>query len=168
VARILKVQQPAIEALGRSLAEQPAAELTERAGMALPERIAPDRREAVAAEIRADVKKYLDEAVPLVQGRAVRLGPTTVGTLLEEKFSEDELRQLAAMLESPIYARFQQLSGQMQTTLGEKVLAETRGAIEPKVLALEQSIAKRLGVSAPARGNAPAAPARAPARPASR
>jgi hypothetical protein len=168
VARILKVQQPAIEALGRNLAEQPAAELTERAGMALPERVAPERREAVAAEIRGDVKKYLDEAVPLVQGRAVKLAPTTIGSLLEEKFTEDELRQVVAIVESPAYSKFQQLSGQMQTTLGEKLLAETRAAVEPKVLALEQSIARRLGITPQARGSAPAAPARAPARPASR
>jgi hypothetical protein len=168
VARILKVQQPAIEALGRNLAEQPAAELTERAGMALPERVTPDRREAVAAEIRADVKKYLDEAVPLVQGRAVRLAPTTVGTVLEDKFSEEELRQVVAIVESPAYTKFQQLSGQMQSTLSEKLLAETRTAVEPKVLALEQSIAKRLGITLPARGAAPAGQARPPARPASR
>jgi hypothetical protein len=168
VARILKVQQPAIEALGRSLAEQPAADLTERAGLALSERVAAERREAVATEIRGDVKRYLDDAVPLVQGRAVKLAPTTIGTLLEEKFSEEELRQVATILESPAYGKFQQLSGQMQTTLTEKLLAETRAAVEPKVLALEQSIAKRLGITAPARGTGPAAPAKPPARPASR
>lgn len=171
VAKILKVQQPAVEALARSLAEQPAAELTERAGMALPERVPPERREAVAAEIRADVKKYLDEAVPLVQGRAVKLAPSTVGALIEETFSEEELRQLVAIVESPTYTRFQQLSGQMQASLGEKLLADTRAAVEPKVLALEQSIARRLGISTAPRGPAAAPsapPARAPARPAPR
>jgi len=171
VAKILKVQQPAIESLARNLAEQPAAELTERAGAALPERVPPERREAVAAEIKADVKRYLDEAVPLVQTRAVQLAPTTIGTLLQEKFTEEELRQVVAIIESPTYTKFQQLSGQMQNTLGEKLLAETRGAVEPKVLALEQSIGRRLGVTSPPRGAAPAAPAaaaRPPAKPASR
>ena len=165
IAKILKVQQPGIEALARSLAEQPAAELTDRAGMALADRVPPDRRETVAAEIKADVKKYLDEAVPLVQGRAVSLAPTTIGTLLEQKFTEDELRQVVAIVESPTYVKFQQMSGDMQNVLGEKLLAETRSTVEPKVLALEQSIARRLGITVNSQARPPAQ-SPAPARPA--
>lgn len=170
VARILKLQQTGIESMARSLAEQPAAELMERAGAALPARVAADKREAVAKEIQADVKKYVDEAVPLVQRRAVALAPGTIGALLEEKFSEDELRQIVAIVESPTYTKFQQLGGDMQKVLAEKLVNDTRPTIEPKVKALEQTVARRLGVTPPAAA-APgtAAPAaRAPARGASR
>ena len=166
VARLLKLQQPGIEAMARGLAEQPAAELLERAGAALPARVAADKREAVAKEIEADIRKYVDEAVPLVQGRAVKLAPSTIGALLEEKFNEDELRQIVAIVESPTYLRFQQLGGDMQKALAEKLVADTRATIEPKVKAVEQTVARRLGVTQPAAGAAPAA--RPPARPASR
>lgn len=150
VARILKVQQPAIESLGRAMAERPAVALMQRAGAALPERVAADKREAVGKEIQADVKKYLDEAVPLVTSRAVKLAPVTVGTFLEEKFTEDELKQIAAFLESPAVNKYQKLSGDMQKVLLEKLLADTRGAVDPKVVALEQSVSRRLGISVPA------------------
>lgn len=166
VVRILKQQQPGIEAMARNLAEQPAAEMMDRAGAALPARVAADKREAVAQEIQADVKKYLDDATPLIQGRAVKLAPTTIGALLEEKFSEDELKQVLAIIESPVYNKFQQLGGDMQKVLVEKLVADTRAAIEPKVQALEQAIAKRLGITTPAKA-APGA-ARPAARPASR
>lgn len=166
VARILKMQQPGIEAMARGLAEQPALELIDRAESALPSRVAADKREAVAREIQGDVKKYVDEAVPLVQQRAVRLAPTTIGAVLEEKFSEDELRQVVNIIESPTYAKFQQLGGDMQKALGEKLVAEMRPSIDPKVQALEASIAKRLGVP-PNNQQQGAAPAgKAPARPA--
>jgi len=170
VARILKLQQPGIEGMARNIAEQPAAEMMDRASMALPARVAADKRDAVAREIQADAKKYVDEAVPLVTGRAVKLAPSTIGALLEEKFSEDELKQVVAIIESPAYNKFQQLGGEMQKVLVEKLVVDTRGQIEPKVKALEQSIAKRLGITAPPAGAAaPAAPAaRPPARPASR
>ena len=166
VGRILKLQQPGIEAMARGLAEQPALELIDRADAALPNRIAADKRETVARDIQADVKKYLDEAVPLVQQRAVRLAPATVGAVLEEKFTEDELRQVVGIIESPVYAKFQQMGGDMQKALGEKLVTEMRPTIDPKVQALEQSIAKRLGVppAAQQQGGAPAA--KAPARPA--
>jgi len=162
VGRILKLQQPGIETMARGLVEQPAAELMGTAANALPSRIAKDKQDAVAKEIQGDVQKYLDEAVPLVQGRAVKLAPTTIGTLLEEKFTEDELKQVVAIIESPVYTKFQRLGDDMQKVLVEKLVADTRPTIEPKVRTLEQSVAKRLGVTA-----APQ-PARAPAKPASK
>lgn len=146
VARILKQQQAGIENIARSLVEQPAIELMGNAASALPSRVAKDRQEAVAKEIQADVQKYLAEAVPLAQARAVKIAPASVGALLEEKFSEEELKQLASIVESPVYTRFQRMGDDMQKVLADKLVAETRGTIEPKVRALEQSVAKRLGV----------------------
>lgn len=162
VAKILKIQQPGIEAMARGLAEEPVADLLEKAGAALPARVPADKREAVAKEIQADAKRFLDESVPLVRDRAVKLAPSTIGALLEEKLTEDELRQVVAIIESPVYAKFQQLGGEMQKVLIEKLLADTRGTVEPKLRVLEQSVAKRLGVSA---GDKPAA---APAKPAAK
>lgn len=149
-ARILKAQQPVIEGISRALAERPAQAVMEKAGAALATSVPADKREATARDIEGYVKKYLDEAVPLVTGRALKLAPTTVGTLLEDKFSEADLKQLATFLESPVYNRYQQLSGDMQKVLLEKLLTDTRGAIEPKIVALDQAVGKRLGANAPA------------------
>ena len=153
VTRILKVQQPGIEGMSRAMVERPALDLMNRAGAELQERVAADKREALGKLIQADVKKYLDETIPLVTNSANRLAPATVGAFLEEKFTEEELRQIAGFLESPAVNKFQKLSGDMQKVLAEKVLADTRAAVEPKVVALEQTIVKRLGIT----GEAPAA-----------
>lgn len=167
VARILKQQQVGIENIARSLVEQPAIELMGNAASALPSRVARDKQEAVAKEIQADVQKYLAEAVPLAQARAVRIAPASVGALLEEKFSEEELKQLVAIVESPIYTRFQRMGDDMQKALADKLVAETRGTIEPKVRALEQSVARRLGVPLNGTAGAPQGAA-SRAKPASR
>lgn len=165
VARILKVQQPGIEALAQTLAEQPAAEMLERAGAALPARVPADKQEAVAKEIQADVRKYVQDTVPLVRSRAVQLAPSTVGALLEEKFTEDELKQVVAMMESPVYVKFQGLGGEMQQVLADKLVAETRPQVAPRLRNLEDSIAKRLGLPAHGGGNGGGAAAgKAPAK----
>jgi hypothetical protein len=156
VARILKVQQPGIELLARNLVEQPALEMLDRAGAALPQRVPADKREAVARDIQSDARKYVDETMPLVRDRALKLAPTTVGALLEEKFTEDELKQIATMMENPAFAKFQAMGGDMQRALVEKLVADTRPQVEPHVRALEDTIAKRLGIDG---GPAPAAPA---------
>ena len=170
VGRILKAQQPGIEATAHSLVEAPAAELMGNAMNALPVRVAKERQETVAKEIQGDIQKYMDDTVPIVRDRATRLAPTTIGALLEEKFTEDELKQIVAIIESPVYGKFQHMGEEMQKALIEKVVSETRTLVEPKVRGLEQSIAKRLGVdaAAPASGSAPRPAARPPARPASR
>lgn len=150
VARILKAQQPGIEVLARRLAEEPAMQLLAAAEQALPQRVAQDKQQAVAKEIEADARKYVDETVPLVRDRAIKLAPATIGPVLEEKFTEEELKQVLGFLESPAIHKFQQLSQDMQKALAEKLVAETQPQVEPRVRALEQTIGKRLGVSAPA------------------
>lgn len=147
VLKILAIQQPAIENMARQLVEVPAARLMQQAGPVLQQKIAADKREAVAQEIQADVKKYVDEAVPFVRDRAVKLGPSTIGALLEEKFTEDELKQIVATLESPVYKKFNAMGNDMQRVLGEKLVAETRGTMEPKMQALQQAVGRRLGVA---------------------
>lgn len=164
VARVLKLQQPGIEAMARQLVEQPARQLLQGAGQGL-QRMPAERREAVARDIEADVRKYVDEATPIVRDRAVALAPSTIGPLLEERFTEDELKQVVAMLESPVNRKFQSMGIEMQKAIGEKLIAETRGEVEAKVRALDQTVARRLGITAPsgaASGAKPAAPAKKP------
>ncbi|HET6828924.1 MAG TPA: DUF2059 domain-containing protein [Ramlibacter sp.] len=160
VARILKAQQPGIEGLARRLTEEPAMQLLVSAEQALPQRVAKERQQAVAKEIEADLRKYVDETYPIVRDRAIKLAPSTLGVVLEEKFTEDELKQVLAFLESPAISKFQQVSPEMLKSLTDKLVAETQQQVEPKVLSLEQTIGKRLGVAAPpkapAQGKQPA------------
>jgi hypothetical protein len=118
VAKVLQLQQPAIELVARAMAEQPAQVLMQRAGPILQQRIPPDKRQAVAQDIQADVKKYVEDTVPLVRERAVALAPSTIGVLLDERFTEEELTQLIAIIESPVNRKFQQLGSEMQKSLG--------------------------------------------------
>jgi hypothetical protein len=144
VNKVLQLQQAAVDGVARVVAEQPALQLMQQAAQVLQMRVPMEKREALGKEIQADVKKYVDEAAPLVRERAAKIAPATVGALLEEKFSEDELRQLIAIMESPVQKKYAQMGGEIQKALGEKLVADTRSQIEPKVKALQQAITKRL------------------------
>lgn len=166
LAKVLQLQQPGIEMAAQNLVERPAALMLQQANVALQSRVPAERRDAVAKEIQADMKKYTDEAVPLVRERAIKIAPATIGVLLDERFTEDELKQLVAIMESPVNRKFSQLNGEMQKVLVDKLLAETRAAVEPKVRLLEQSVRQRLGLPAPSAASS--RPARPPSRPASK
>jgi hypothetical protein len=168
VAKVLGFQQPGIEAMARSLVEQPAARLMQGAGGAL-QQVPADKREATAKAIETDVRKFVDEAYAATRDKAVQLAPGTIGAMLDQNFSEDELKQLVAWFESPVNKKYQQLGGEMQKALGEKLVAEMRGNIEGRLKTLEQTTVKRLGIT-PQQGGAPSAPppnAGKPATPAS-
>jgi hypothetical protein len=170
VQKLLALQQPGIEGAARNVVERPAAQMMQEAGRVLQTQIPAEKREAIGNAIQADVKKYVDEALPPVRERALKLAPTTIGTTLEEKFTEDELKQLIAWFESPVNKKFQTASGEMQNNFMQKLVAEARPLVEPKLQALEQKMRTALGVPAAAGGDAaaPKAAARPPAKAASK
>lgn len=170
VAKVLQLQQPGIEAMAREIAERPARQLIQQASAVLQTQVPSDKREGIARSIEADVKKFVEEATPVIRERAIRLAPTTVGPLLEERFSEGELKQLIAWLESPVNKKYQQLVPEIQDSMLKKLVAEAAPIVDPKLQALQQKMRTAFGLpSVPASGPAAsAATARPAAPPASR
>ncbi|MBN9411275.1 MAG: DUF2059 domain-containing protein [Burkholderiales bacterium] len=160
VQKLLLLQRPSIEALARQLAEQPALQIADSARRVLAARVPADKREATAKAADAELKKYLDESVPLVREKALQQADLTLGPLLEERFSEDELKQLIAWIDSPLNRKYLQIAPELQSTLAQKVVAEARPQIEPRVRQLDANLAKLLGVPPAPAAAAPAAPAK--------
>ncbi|MEO5736977.1 MAG: hypothetical protein ABIQ82_05895 [Variovorax sp.] len=169
VKQLIDLQRPGIEVLARSLVEDSSAPIAQAGSGYLQSQVPAEKREAAAKAADAELKKYFDEAYPILRDRAMALAPTTLGPVMTENFSEDELRQLIAWLSSPLRKKYDELNPKMGEALTKQLVAETKPAIEPKLRALDASVAKALGAptSAPAgaQGKAPAAaPAKAPAK----
>jgi hypothetical protein len=163
IAKALVLQQPIYEGMAREIVMRPIAQMGQAAGGAL-QNIPQEKREAAAKSIDADMRKFIDESVPLLRDRAIKLAPSTVGPLLEEKMSEDELKQLVTWLDSPTAKKYQQLGGDLQQAMGQKLLAEASPLLLPKLQALEQKVRTALGVPPPgAAASAASAPAKAAA-----
>lgn len=158
VQKVILLQQPQIEGISRSIVERPAAQMMQAAGQALQTQVPPEKREAVGKAIEADVRKYVEEATPLLRDRALKLAPSTLGATLEEKLSEDELKQLIAWLESPVNKKFQQLVPEMQNNFGQKLLAEAAPLLDPKLQALQQKVRASLGIPETGPGGGAAVP----------
>jgi hypothetical protein len=171
--KVLHLQQAEIESVAREVVERPAARMDQEAALAMERQVPPDKREAMAKAIEAEIRKYLAESYPLVRERAMRIAPITIGAVLEEKMSEDELRQLIAWLDSPVKRKFEQIGPDMRNGFIKQLLAESQPVVDPKLTALDGRIRAILGIpsapgvsSVPGPGSLP--PAKAPARAASR
>ena len=159
IKQFIEIQRPGIESLARGLIEQSSAPIAQAGSQYLQTQVPEAKRESAAKAADAELKKYFDDAYPLVRDKAVQIAPGALTPILEQNFTEDELKQLLAWINSPLSKKYQELNPKMQTALTEKLVTETRATIEPKMRALDTNVAKALG--APTDGAA--APAKAPA-----
>ena len=148
IAKLLVLQQPGIEMLTRNILQQPLGGLMQSAGGAL-QQVPTDKREAAGKAIEADLKKFFDDNAPMMKERALKLSPTTIGVVLDERFTEEELKQVLAWLESPVSKKFGQVNGELQKVLTEKLMADVGGTLDTRFKTLQQAVAKHLGIAAP-------------------
>ena len=165
VQKLLVAQQAGFENISRGLVERPVAQMAQEVRTAL-QQMPADKREVAAKAIDADVKKYMEEAVPLVRERAIKLAPSTIGVAMEEKFSEDELKQLLAWIESPLNKKYSQFGPEVQGTFTQRLLTEAAPVVDPKMQALFAKVRTNLGMPPPNAGTGASAPPAKAATPA--
>jgi hypothetical protein len=142
VDKILTLWHP--EEVVLVMVQRPATDALQQARIALQGRVSVEKRDATMREIAPDVQKYIDEATPIARDNAKKAIPGTVGAMLMQQFTEDELKQLIALLESPVKKKFEQMVPQMERALGEKVSAESRAVIDPKLKEMTQAVGMKL------------------------
>lgn len=142
VERVLALWQ--IDGIGQSMLQAPVGDAVQQARAMLQGRAAPEKREAAMTEIVGEARRFMDETTPLTRASAAKMIPTTIAPLLAERFTEDELRQMVAILESPVKKKFEAMVPELQKKLGESVAADTRAVIDPKLKDLQERIGLRL------------------------
>lgn len=158
VKQFVQLQRPQVEAIARSLVEQSTAPISQAGTQYLENQVPPEKRAAAAKAADAVLKNYFDTAYPIVRDKAVQIAPAALGPILEQNFSEDELRQLVAWINSPLAKKYAEAAPKMQKALGEMLVAQTRATIEPKLNLVGPAVAKALGAPPPA-ASTDAAPA---------
>ncbi|MBU2289239.1 MAG: DUF2059 domain-containing protein [Gammaproteobacteria bacterium] len=161
VRQFVDMQRPGIESLARGMVQQWSDPIAAAGAEYLHTRIPEDKREAASKAADAELKKYFDENYPIVRDKALASAQGAIGPILEQDFTDDELKQVMAWLSSPLSKKYQDSAQKMQQALAEKIVADMRPTMEPKLRALDANVAKALGAP-PAGGERPAA--KAPAK----
>jgi len=132
---IQALQRPAIEAMQKSMIAMQT------------QHVPKERMDKAMKDIAADVQHYVEISTPVVTASAKKLTNQTVGPLLAQNFSADELRQLAAIFESPVKAKFDKLIPQLEVAVGDKVTADVGPAINKNIQALTESVGTKLRIA---------------------
>ncbi|RZK99553.1 MAG: hypothetical protein EOP36_18970 [Rubrivivax sp.] len=167
VQKLMLSQQPLIDNAAQNLAEQPARQMVASAKQVLSQAVAPEKREATAKLVDAEIKKYLDSAGPLFKASASKLGASTVAPALEEKFTDDEIKQLTTILESPVLKKYQAaLPDLIGPAFLEKVVLDVRPQLDPKLQAMQTNLRNILDTASGGKlsGGQGPAPTPAPAK----
>ena len=147
VQKILSSQQGALDNMARGMTEQFAGQLIGQTQQIIVRGVPEDKRDATAKQANAELTKYLETTVPVVRASINKLAPTTIGAIYEDKFSEEELKQLHAMLDSPILKRYQEIQPLMASSLAQKVQADVANDVKPKLQTLATSLEKILNTA---------------------
>lgn len=164
IQRLLVVQQPVFDGVSQQVATRPIAELTSKIQPIFANAVPKDKQEATAKQIDANLKKFVEEAVPVMKEATTRNAPSVYGSAVEEKFTEDELRQIVTYLESPARKKWEQANQEIMQALVAKSVEDVKPKLEPKLQATAQATSKILeAVAERPNGAAAGKPAAKPA-----
>ena len=163
IDKIVALQQQGMaEGLSNNIMQGPMSQLMQGARGAL-QQVPADKREATAKAMEAEVKKFVDENIPYLKDKISKAVPNSASALLDERFNEDELKQVLAWAESPVSQKFGLASIELNRAVAQKVMAEVGPTLDGRLKTLATNLAKQLGLPAPGASAPAAKPASAPA-----
>ena len=134
--------------------QRPASETMEKAHIALQQSHMPaDKVDKNMKDVSIDVQKYIDTATPIATASAKKHMATSVVPLLAQNFTNDELKQLIALLESPVKAKFEKVVPLVNATLGKQVQDEVGPTINKDIDAMTQAVGTKLRIAVTAATN---------------
>lgn len=162
IDKIVALQQQGMaDAMAANIVQGPLSQLTQ-AGRAALQQVPAEKREATAKAMDVELKKFVDENVPYLKDKISKAVPPTASALLDERFNEDELKQILAWAESPVNQKFGLANAELQKAVAQKVMAEAAPTLDGRFKTLNANLVKQLGLPVPAATPKAAASAPAP------
>ncbi|WP_156328144.1 MULTISPECIES: DUF2059 domain-containing protein [unclassified Massilia] len=134
----------ALDSVGVQMLQAPVAELVRQSRVVVSSRVPAEKQEAAMKDVTAEATKFLDQEMPPLRASTQAVVQANVAPLLAQKFSTEELKQLADILEAPVLAKFETLVPEMKKTVGENVAKANGAQIEPKMTELQNRVGLRL------------------------
>lgn len=103
------------------------------------------RIEKAREQLNAELKSLGDATRKLIDAQMAKSADSALLPAYLERFTEDEMKQLLAMFESPIYKKYQTLAPELGNLWVKDVVDNTRSAVEESVKAFDVVAAKIVG-----------------------
>jgi uncharacterized protein len=155
IDKIVALQQKGLaESLSANIIQVPLSQLAQSVRGAI-QKVPADKRDATVKALDGEFKKFVDENQGYLKDKISKAVPSTASAMLDERFNEDELKQVLAWAESPVSQKFGAANAELQKAIVQKVMAEAGPTLDGRFKTLQGNVAKQLGLQ-PAPAAAPA------------
>jgi hypothetical protein len=120
------------------------ADMLRQSRVVVQSRVPADKQDATMKDITAEAAKFVEQEAPALRTSTHAIVQGSVAPLLAQKFSEDELKQLAGILESPVLAKFEGIVPELKKAVGENVAKANAAQIQPKMTELQNRVGLKL------------------------
>lgn len=160
-AKVVALQQgPELDRLVEQLAASTTQDLLQNWGpkvQALP----AAKQEQVKDQLNAELKKYTDDVAGVIGGKVAAASREALVPAYAERFTLEELKQIAAFFESPAIKKYQSSAPELGNVFIQKLVESTRTDVAARAKTFNDAATKIIG-SAPR--SAPADKSKPPAK----
>ena len=154
--RVVALQQgPELQRLVAQLADSATQEILQNWGPKLETNVPKARQEQATGELNAALKTYFDDVSKIISGRVIQVSNSALIPAYMERFSVDELKQVAAFFESPVIKKYQAAAPELGSVFIKELIEATRADVTARVKVFDDAATKIVGAG-PAPRSAPA------------
>lgn len=150
-AKVVKLQQgPELDRLIAQLAGGTTQELIARWGPRLETNVAKANQQKASEALNAELKKYSDDTNQLISKQLSKVSTDVLVPAYAERFTLEELQQIAAFFESPAIKKYQASSPELGNMFVQKLIDASRADVLDRAKQFEVAALKIVGVPATA------------------
>ena len=159
-SKVVALQQgPELDRLVQQLSGGATQELIASWGPKLEASVPKAKQKKASEDLNVELKKYSEDTNKLIGNQVSKVSADTLVPAYAEKFSLEELRQIAAFFESPAIKKYQNTAPELGNIFVQKLIEASRSDVIARAKQFDEAAVKIVG-SAPA----PAAVGKAPAK----
>lgn len=106
------------------------------------------KQQSAIAALDAELKKFNDDTLKLITAQAPKARNDVLVGAYAERFSQDELKQLVALLEAPVFKKYQTVAPELGNLYVKAIVDGTREQVTARSKVFDAAAAKIVGVPA--------------------
>ena len=147
-AKVVTLQQgPELDRLVIQLAGSTTQQLIANWGPKLETNVPKVRQEKASEELNAELKKYADDTVQLITKQVKKVSADVLVPAYAERFTQEELQQIAAFFESPVIKKYQAAAPELGNTFVQKLVEASRADVLVRARQFDDAALKIVGNS---------------------
>ena len=128
--------------------------------------VAKPQQAKVTTELNTELQKYSDEVSKIIRSKLQQVGTDALVPAYMERFTLEELKQIAGFLEAPAIRKYQSIAPELGSIFTGKLVEVSRAEVVARAKLFDEAAARIVGPTPAAATPTPAKPAASTAKPA--